>query len=803
MRKYTCLLLQFIFCFFLVEIISLQAAHAQIEMDSLSNIYYEEGLNDIWGYADESGNEYALVGVRTGVSIVDVTNAEEPKELFFIEGLLNTWRDLKTYRHYAYVVSEAKSGLQIIDLQNLPMSIDTTVYIADSTLGSAHNIYIDERGMAYLSGFNDFKHSIPTAERGIKILDLKSNPLEPVFVHDFIHEYSHDAYVRGSTLLSSEIYKGQLMIADVSDSRNPVVLATQKTPTDFTHNAWLSDDGKVAFTTDERNGAFVASYDISDLSDIRELDRYQSSPGENVMPHNVHVFNDFLVISYYNDGIVIVDANEPDALVETEYYDTSTFSGSGSQGCWGAYPFLPSGNILASDREQGLFVLKPTYQRAAYIEGRVTDKDTGEAVVEVEFTIEGKGLLEKSDFGGKYKTGVAEAGEYTLRFYKYGYEPLVIEGVTLETAKISVLNVELQARPSFDLMVEVVDKETGEAIEGAQVELIHPEIYYNQLTGEMGSIGVKPFYADNYLVLAYHWGWKTEIKNMFIDEPNKNLRLELQKEYHDDFWLNFGWSVDAVGDMTGIWKRDVPKGTFLEDGNACNPDLDVQTDFSNYCFVTGSSGGELEDNDLDGGTTTLVSPLMDLTDYNFPILSFHQWLCSSAVSDNEMAFVKFELTNGMDTVDLQTIFTDYELQNAWHEQSFNVLEYLEATESVQLVITAKGTAPDVVIEAAIDAFRVREGEPTSIGEVEDLQGINLQIFPNPFGDQTLLQFRDFNISSKTNLPPLQIFDSVGRLVFQHDFEGSEKLFDLNWGADVEAGLYLVRFGDVTKKVLKF
>lgn len=801
MKQYISTFLQFSFIYFTFHIISPQL-FAQVEMDSLSNIFYPDGLNDVWGYADESGNEYALVGVKSGVSIVDVTDATQPVELFFIEGFHSTWRDLKTFEHYAYVVNEARGGLQIIDLQNLPASIDTISYIADSTLNTAHNLYIDERGTAYISGYNNYKRDIPTAERSIKILDLSSNPWQPVFVKDFVNKYSHDVYVRNNMLLSSEVYEGQLMIADVSDLQNPIVLATQQTPTNFTHNAWFSDDMQVVFTTDEKNDAFVASYDVSDLSDIRELDRYQSSPGENTMPHNVHVHNDFLVISYYNDGVVVIDAHEPDALVETEFYDTSPHSGPGSRGCWGAYPFLPSGNILATDREQGLFIIRPTYQRAAYIEGTVTDEN-GNQVEDVEITIEGKEGLERTDLSGHYKTGVATAGEYVVRFYKYGYEPLTMENVALETAEITLLNVQMQSRPSFDLSIEVVDKDTGEAIEGAQVEVIIPEITYNQLSNGSGEVNIAPFYTDTYFILAYKWGWRTFARSIEIDEANNALRLELQKMYHDDFWLNFGWSVDVIGDMTGVWKRDIPKGTFLEGGEACNPDTDLQFDFGNYCFATGSSGGEPEDNDVDGGTTILTSPIIDLSTYNYPVLSFYQWFCSSALTDNAADFVKFELKTQTDTVELQTIFTNYAQQHEWHEKSFNVLDFIEKTDSMQLIVTAKASTADVVFEAAIDAFRVIDTEPTDIEDTSISENDFLQIFPNPFNGQTKIKL-NFNkfVNSKQNR--LEIFDSMGRLVWQQNFDSQKgDTTELEWGEGVEAGLYIVRFGEEMRKVVKF
>ena len=71
---------------------------------------------DIWGYVDSSGNEYAIVGLRDGVSFVDVTDPTNPDEKFFIPDIYSVWRDIKTWNNYAYVTTESDTGLLIIDL---------------------------------------------------------------------------------------------------------------------------------------------------------------------------------------------------------------------------------------------------------------------------------------------------------------------------------------------------------------------------------------------------------------------------------------------------------------------------------------------------------------------------------------------------------------------------------------------------------------------------------------------------------------------------------------------------------------
>ena len=65
------------------------------------------------------------------------------------------------------------------------------------------------------------------------------------------------------------------------------------------------------------SGANVTSYDVSNLNDIEELDRIQAwSSNTNVVPHNTHVNGDFLITSYYADGVSVVAASHPSNLIE-------------------------------------------------------------------------------------------------------------------------------------------------------------------------------------------------------------------------------------------------------------------------------------------------------------------------------------------------------------------------------------------------------------------------------------------------------------------------------------------------------
>lgn len=331
-------------------------AQQSYNMTLLGKLDYEQGLNDVWGYVDDIGNEYAIVGVINGTSIVDVTDPSNLVEKAFIPGPSSTWRDMKTFGHYAYIVHDSFSGgesqgLLIIDLSDIAEGQVSTNSILDISYSRFHNIFIDEKGIAYLFG-GDYDNG------GVLMYDLANDPQNPIYLGEFEETYLHDGMVRGDTLWGSAVYNGTLIAIDVSDKSNPIIMGTVSTPHNFTHNAWVSDDGNTVFTTDEVAGAYVAAVDVSDVTDMTVVDQIQSwSPETNVIPHNTHVKGKYLITSYYCDGVTVVDASDPTNLQEVAYYDTSDSTGGTFSGAWGAYPFLPSGNILVTDRQEGLHVL--------------------------------------------------------------------------------------------------------------------------------------------------------------------------------------------------------------------------------------------------------------------------------------------------------------------------------------------------------------------------------------------------------------------------------------------------------------
>jgi len=402
-------------------------AQDSLDVQKLGQLSYSQTINDVWGWVDTANSkEYALVGVQNGLSVVDVTNPSNPVQTNFFAGASSTWRDMKTFGNYAYTVHDVfngtSDGIFIVDMTTIGNQFPTffrrtptlTVGSTTGTLTRAHNLYIDENGFMYLFGAN-------IGNGGALIFDLNTTPTNPTFVGAFDDFYLHDGVVRGDTMWGAAVINGFFMPIDVSVKSAPSISATQTTPFNFTHNIWFSDDNQRVFTTDEKSGAFIAEYDVSDLGNISETDRIRSSFGNDVIPHNVHFHNNFLVNSYYTAGLQILDVSQPGFMIETGYYDTSPANGDGFSGCWGAYPYLPSGNILATDRQTGLFVLGSDYSRGCYLNATVVDSITRQNIIIANVEVLNTDMIGTTNIFGNFRSGQAQAGTFQAVVSKAGY----------------------------------------------------------------------------------------------------------------------------------------------------------------------------------------------------------------------------------------------------------------------------------------------------------------------------------------------------------------------------------------------
>ena len=416
-------------------------------------------LGSIWGYTDTiHGKEYALVGASKGLSIVDITNAPSLQQVTFDTTSNTIWHEIKTYKNYAYMVHDGNNsrneGLVIVDLSYLPDSTKRYNFKGNGsniTLTTQHTIFIDENGFLYLNGGGVVVNG--TTVNGTAIFDLNPNPLHPLYVGKASIRYVHDCYVRNNVLYqahSNSPNSNKFSIWNIQDKTNPVLLLDFSTTYSITHNIWLSDDSKSMFVTHESSGQPIEVYDITDVNNLKQLLTFKNTPNEIAIAHNVHVYNDYLVVPYYTRGLVVFDASVPDNVVRIGYYDTSpSYTESPSDpfhGAWGAYPYFKDGKVIVSDIESGLHVLQPTYVRAARMQGIVTDTNTTLPITGVKISFVDSTMSANTNFLGFYKTGTAKAGLTRFKAEKTGYITKYFS-VNLANGRTDTINIQLRQIP--------------------------------------------------------------------------------------------------------------------------------------------------------------------------------------------------------------------------------------------------------------------------------------------------------------------------------------------------------------------
>jgi choice-of-anchor B domain-containing protein len=750
---------------------------AQLNVDSLSHINYQQlhdaNLNDVWGYVDEFGNEYALVGTSKGTSIVDVTVPANPVEVFWLPGSTSIWRDPSSHGDYAYVTTEAEDGLLIIDLSPLPQAtnLTTTLYTgpANNPWQSAHTCFVDENGYAYVFGAN-------RGNGGVIILDVFTNPMAPIEVGVFDNWYCHDGYVRNDTMYLANIYAGFFSLVDVSDKANPVLLGTKTTPSSFTHNSWPSDNGQFVFTTDEISGAFIAAYDISDPINIVEVDRIQNSPGSGIIPHNTHVMGDYLITSYYSDGVVIHDITYPYNMIKVAEYDTYEGQTISYDGCWGVYPFLPSGITLAADITNGLFIVGPTYQKAAYLEGIVRDQQTNQPLDNVTVKIFQNDQTDYTNSIGFYATGIFSPGIYNVTYEKVGYFPKT-ESVTLIQGQIAIQNTELIPIPPYNLDIKVYELGTTIPISGAQIKLIHPLLVHEGITNGIGDESLTLYYQDGtfYNIQVGKWGFVTSCFDMQLDSSTGSIIVYLEKGYYDDFEFDFSWTI--IGNAsTGLWERGIPNPT-----NNTMIGTDAPYDCGSIGFVTGNDPNFNPDfDDVDEGYTTLISPQMDLTSLSNPHINFARaFYCyygPGQVDDTLKVFI----SNGSTSVLLDQIGGPQGNEMSYSFQSIPINGLLTINNTMQISVTISDENPNInITEAAFDHFWVSN---FSTAEISENTKEEFSLYPNPSNDKITIENAEIDSY-------VHIRDLNGKVQKKIQVSANKMEIDLQ---SLSAGIYIIQ-----------
>jgi choice-of-anchor B domain-containing protein len=333
------------------------------------NVVPRSGLyfNEVWGYVDGSGNEYAVMGSPAEVHFIDITTPTNPIIKQVIGGTYSSiWRDFKSYGNYVYGVHDGGSGtfegLSIYNMSALPSGAITMTTL-NTDFGRAHNIFIDEaNARLYVAGSNG-------QNNGLIVYDL-TNPASPVLLKNLDFSsgggYVHDLFVRNNIAYcnSASGSSGGMWTYNLTDLNN-VITYNQQNTGGYNHSSWMTDDNNYVVYATETSNFPLYIVDVSDVmngnvtSSVSFKEPNLAPTHEDNIAHNPLIKGDYCYVSYYEDGVQVWDISNPSQPILAGFYDmiTNTDYNGTSRGVWGVYPFLPSGNILVSDDINGLYVL--------------------------------------------------------------------------------------------------------------------------------------------------------------------------------------------------------------------------------------------------------------------------------------------------------------------------------------------------------------------------------------------------------------------------------------------------------------
>jgi choice-of-anchor B domain-containing protein len=331
--------------------------------------------NSCWGYISPAGREYAIIGTSDGTAFVEITNPAAATLKAFATGPTSLWRDMRVYQNYCYSASEGGSGIQVFDISQLDttgaVTLVNTITVPTTTTAATHTLAIDTvSGYLYRAG---------GGANGLRIYDVKTNPANPTYVGAWSPIYVHEcqvvtyttgpyagkqiAFCCGGT--NSGNTNSGLYVVDVTNKAAPVQLSYTTYPgARFCHQGWIDENAQFIYINDELdegdtvNVTTTIVMNVQNLSNVQFVGKFNN--GNPAIGHNMFVRGTKLYEANYRAGVRIFDlavsaTNPP----EVAYFDTyPADDGAQFNGLWNVWPFYPSGTVIGSDLERGLFVWK-------------------------------------------------------------------------------------------------------------------------------------------------------------------------------------------------------------------------------------------------------------------------------------------------------------------------------------------------------------------------------------------------------------------------------------------------------------
>ncbi len=247
-------------------------------------------------------------------------------------------------------------------------------------------------------------------------------------------------------------------------------------------------------------------------------------------------------------------------------------------------------------------------------------------------------------------------------------------------------------------------------------------------------------------------------------DPPDTLNVTLPYGLHDDFELDQGWTLDTTDTaVNGKWERGDPVATF-DGATMVQPEDDASAN-GTQCFLTQNNApGAGEDfSEVDGGVTTLVSPIFNATVYHHPILNYRRWYSNNTGTRTDDS-LRVEISSNGGT-SWQTLELLIASDRNWTLKSYQLDQLLAVTDSMRYRVKVWDRKGPSIVEAALDEVYITENTTDVEDDPTAGRAIAFELSPsapNPLAGGGFTRIR-FSLP-RSAAAQLSIFDVQGRRV---------------------------------------
>ncbi|OJT24601.1 hypothetical protein BO221_15785 [Archangium sp. Cb G35] len=245
-----------------------------------------------------------------GLTVFDVSDKTAPVKVKTVEMPSDTnWNGVWAKDNALYVTSTVK-GVLVFDISDPANPLLVKSVPSRTTQLNNHTLFVDGNRL------------YATLNTTVSIFDITS-PLEPIELNRYAgyNTVAHDILAVGDRLYVNHGGAGYVVV-DVSDTNNLRTLGRYRHYDIFSHaNAVGTFAGRtIAFMGGEGPGEHLRVLDVTDPANIVKIGEFKLR--QNISIHNMLLVGKKLYLTWYQEGVRVLDVSNPTQPTQVAYFNT-------------------------------------------------------------------------------------------------------------------------------------------------------------------------------------------------------------------------------------------------------------------------------------------------------------------------------------------------------------------------------------------------------------------------------------------------------------------------------------------------